>query len=63
MSDEPVDEADVPSHAWEQDETVFTEDDDRATPELAVPDDQIAALGDDEGIDDLIDAARGVDDG
>lgn len=61
--DLPPDEADFPEHAFEEDETVFTGEDDRNAPPLAVPDEQIVALAGDKGIDDLIDIGMRAQDG
>jgi len=66
MSDDPLDDVepqtDVPEHAFETEGVVFTEEDDRDAPHLAVPDDDVEAADAGEGIDALIRAAREADD-
>lgn len=48
----------LPEHAWDEAETIFTADDDAQTPELDVPDDEITGRDADAGLDLLIRMAR-----
>lgn len=60
-----MDESDeVPGpHAWDEEETIFTADDDLNAPELEVPDDELTSPDADAGIDRLIRAAEEDGDG
>ncbi|GAA4440596.1 hypothetical protein [Phytohabitans houttuyneae] len=50
-------------HAWDEEETIFTEDDDLRAPELEVPDEDLDSPAADAGIERLIRAAEEAEDG
>lgn len=53
----------LPEHAWDEEETIFTADDDLDAPELEVPDEELLSPGADAGIDQLVRAAEEAGDG
>lgn len=59
--DEPIDVP--PPHAWDEEETIFTEDDDLTAPGLDVPDDALISPAADAGLDMLVKAAEETTDG
>lgn len=50
----------LPDHAWDEAETVFTEQDDLETPELAVPDEEVTGAEAEAGVSAL---TRGAGEG
>ncbi len=51
------------AHAWDEEETIFTADDDLNTPQLEIPDEELTSPAADAGIERLIRAAEETEDG
>jgi hypothetical protein len=56
-------DGDPRAHAWDEEETIFTADDDRNAPELEVPDEELTSPAADAGVERLIRAAEEAGDG
>lgn len=60
-----MDESDEASrqHAWDEEETIFTAEDDLNAPDLEVPDEELTSPAADAGIERLMKAAEEAGDG